>query len=917
MICYHNGKPVGAAVDGMRHALDAARKAFGGRAAFHACVAFGQGACTFNLGGAPFTYAPDGIGAPVLPFDPAGIRRGGGFLSPFLPAVTFCDITTALATAPARAGSPATAEALGILSWDELPTPASPAQAANEQYLAMSDRAGDEDTPLLLLDGRARGEGELSMFSAAGGLVRSSSAACVIGHHVRLFAPGKWYFEVVIQADGVTSVGWAAAGFSPDTARGRGLGDDALSWGVDGARMVARHNRQQRRIGRHAWREGDVVGTLYDGAAGRIYFFINGVPLRDVADGGTNAGADGTDFLFEGVPPQAGLYPVVSLEPESAAVVCLLERDLTYLPPGARPVSAGGHLLRGIEAYLTGAEAIPSGTSRCTHEMLRLVANAVAADSEVEPNRPVVWARIAERLADVAPFDTVVEALKQLTRLTRLFTATAKITPCDVDHAALVAPHARSPLRDALDMARPFTLCSSNTVALAAYLRRTNGPGESNKLGLSRRRAADAAARFPPSQALDCASFQQRLNGSMLGQVFALLADRPPTLFVTSRRLYSVAFSGEGADDVGGPYRESIGGICAELTDALGGMPLLFAPTPNQTHALGARRDLWVPHPRCMTDPRLAERMLPLFYFVGMLMAGCLRGGELLPLAMPSAVWKALVGETPTLAEDMPAIDAGFVSTIRYLHDAAAGDADELQEAYDGNFTIPDATAGGGEVPLFVGGEDVPVRTKGDLRLYVRLWQDRKLHWEAANATSALARGFHSVVPAAAVRALSWAHLERAVCGRPDFSVDELAAAARYEGLTPQDRRVQWLWEALREFAPEERAMFARFISGRERLSSTLKLKLMPLHPTDALPPGGVDALLPHASTCFIWLSLPDYSCKEALADRLRYAVRNCVDIDADFRVRDAVDSGDGQVPRILRTRQNDENDFEDYSHLL
>ncbi len=46
------------------------------------------------------------------------------------------------------------------------------------------------------------------------------------------------------------------------------------------------------------------------------------------------------------------------------------------------------------------------------------------------------------------------------------------------------------------------------------------------------------------------------------------------------------------------------------------------------------------------------------------------------------------------------------------------------------------------------------------------------------------------------------------------------------------------------------------------------------------------DAYLPVAQTCFFSLSLPKYTRKEVLKEKLLYAIRNADLMDADFLVR-------------------------------
>ena len=191
------------------------------------------------------------------------------------------------------------------------------------------------------------------------------------------------------------------------------------------------------------------------------------------------------------------------------------------------------------------------------------------------------------------------------------------------------------------------------------------------------------------------------------------------------------------------------------------------------------------------------------------------------------------------------------------------------------------------------------------------------------------------------------------VCGQPDFDVDAVMANATFEKISPTDVRVGYLRDILKAFSPKERSQFARFVSGRERLPPSLHLKIMHSTASDGAPP---DSHLPTASTCFYWLSLPHFSSREAMAERLRFAITQCLDIDADFVMRGGGDGGGGgggghQPPRggapqggggangdmaALLARlgiseppmgggggagggntSGDDDEFEDYSHLL
>lgn len=50
------------------------------------------------------------------------------------------------------------------------------------------------------------------------------------------------------------------------------------------------------------------------------------------------------------------------------------------------------------------------------------------------------------------------------------------------------------------------------------------------------------------------------------------------------------------------------------------------------------------------------------------------------------------------------------------------------------------------------------------------------------------------------------------------------------------------------------------------------------------------DTRLPQATTCYFTLKMPNYTTYEVLAEKLRYVITNCSEIDADFTVTDTPD---------------------------
>jgi hypothetical protein len=130
-----------------------------------------------------------------------------------------------------------------------------------------------------------------------------------------------------------------------------------------------------------------------------------------------------------------------------------------------------------------------------------------------------------------------------------------------------------------------------------------------------------------------------------------------------------------------------------------------------------------------------------------------------------------------------------------------------------------------------------------------------------------------------------------ALSAQVDWKVTALKAKA---SVSVRATLAGWLWEVLEELTAEERGFFLQFVWGRSRMPSTIVGQLQVCSssrdggvvPESALAAmaerigvprvEAVDTLLPTAATCSFQIGIPAYTCKEALADRLRFAIYNC-----------------------------------------
>ena len=103
-------------------------------------------------------------------------------------------------------------------------------------------------------------------------------------------------------------------------------------------------------------------------------------------------------------------------------------------------------------------------------------------------------------------------------------------------------------------------------------------------------------------------------------------------------------------------------------------------------------------------------------------------------------------------------------------------------------------------------------------------------------------------------------------------------------------------WKVLESFENKDRAAFLRFVWGRVRIPkqrSAFKQKFK-IQSASEDETGNVidddkeDMKLPKAHTCFFSLSLPRYRSEKTMRDRLLYAIHNCVEMDADFRLSES-----------------------------
>ncbi|GCB70606.1 hypothetical protein scyTo_0005723 [Scyliorhinus torazame] len=347
-------------------------------------------------------------------------------------------------------------------------------------------------------------------------------------------------------------------------------------------------------------------------------------------------------------------------------------------------------------------------------------------------------------------------------------------------------------------------------------------------------------------------------------------------------RAWKVKLVGEGADDAGGVFDDTITEICQELEM---GIVDLLIPTPNVTAEVGYNRDRFLLNPSTFSDEHLMQ-----FKFLGILMGVAIRTKKPLDLHLAPMVWKQLCC-IPLSLEDLEEVDLLYVQTLNsILHIEDGGITEENFHEMIPLDSFVGQSADGKMVPIIPGGNSIPL-TFSNRKEYVDRAIEYRLH-EIDRQVAAVREGMSWIIPVPLLSLLTAKQLEQMVCGLPEISVEVLKKVVRYREVDEQHQLTQWFWQTLEEFSNEERVLFMRFVSGRSRLPANTadisqRFQIMKVdRPYDSLPT---------SQTCFFQLRLPPYSSQAVMAERLRYAINNCRSIDMDnYMLSRNVDNAEG-----------------------
>ena len=366
-----------------------------------------------------------------------------------------------------------------------------------------------------------------------------------------------------------------------------------------------------------------------------------------------------------------------------------------------------------------------------------------------------------------------------------------------------------------------------------------------------------------------------RTKHTIFSQLHAQLQFTSPAQLQRRDRSFKVKFTGEAADDYGGPYREVFTSLCGELQTTTT-MPLLLL-TPNGQHNLGSNRDKYI-----MDSAATTPELLKWFEFLGMLFAMALLQKEtVLSLNLCSVVWKQLV-QSPRDASDLAGFDEMACQSLLKMADCEAEGIDE--DLFEDLFfeTFSAQLSNGQEVQVCEGGASIDV-TFANRKRFTELVMRARLR-EGRAQTHAILRGIASMLPVRLLPLFTHVELERMTCGAPDIDINNLKKHTRFGvSVDPvNDAHIALLWRVLESFTADQRSKFLTFIWSRNRLPQTDEEwgdQCMKIHTLETATP---DLHFPVSHTCFFSMEWPRYSTFAVAREKLLYAVINCTDMDMD-----------------------------------
>lgn len=241
------------------------------------------------------------------------------------------------------------------------------------------------------------------------------------------------------------------------------------------------------------------------------------------------------------------------------------------------------------------------------------------------------------------------------------------------------------------------------------------------------------------------------------------------------------------------------------------GLVPLLIKSPNNRNDHGSDRDCFVLDPASKSPNHLE-----MFKFLGAFIGFGILSKSPISLNLAPTVWKQILGEELTL-NDLTQIDNYSAQVLTDLRQYSSSLTDEEFEAtIDQNFTT--VLSNGDEVVLCEGGEEKMIK-KDNIEEFIALVVKARSS-EAFEQNRAIQEGINIVFKGNldVMAYLTPAAIEIRACGEKTISVERFKSITTYPNCAGDHEIVGRFWRVFEEFQPEERALYLKFVWGRNRL---------------------------------------------------------------------------------------------------
>nr|CAB3252608.1 probable E3 ubiquitin-protein ligase HERC4 [Phallusia mammillata] len=308
-----------------------------------------------------------------------------------------------------------------------------------------------------------------------------------------------------------------------------------------------------------------------------------------------------------------------------------------------------------------------------------------------------------------------------------------------------------------------------------------------------------------------------------------------------------VKFAGEEGQDAGGVRKEFFMLILKEVIDPKYGMFQYFEES----------RLIW------FSDFELETEMM--YFLVGLLCGLAIYNNTIIDICFPLALYKKLLGATPTLI-DLQELDPTMARSLKQLLEFDGGN---IEDIFCLDFTVNRENFGESRVvELIPNGSNVPV-TEQNRQEYVDTYVDFVFNKSVLHQYEAFNKGFHKVCGGKIMNLFRPMELMEMVVGNQNYNWEEFEKTADYKGEYYRQHPVmKMFWSVFHAFSLEEKKEFLLFLTGCNKVPiNGVKITIQPVRTGDSH--------LPVAHTCFNLLDLPMYSSQSILEQKLKMAMLN------------------------------------------